>query len=71
VVAAAGGLVFGIVLAFLAMRVISSQIYGVSTHDPVTFVVVPIILALTAGAASFLPALRISRIQPADTLRAE
>jgi predicted permease len=71
VIAAAGGLVSGIVLAFLAMRVISSQIYGVSTHDPLTFVTVPIILALTAGAASFLPALRISRIQPADTLRAE
>jgi predicted permease len=71
VVAAAGGLVSGIVLASLAMRVISSQIYGVSTHDPLTFVTVPLILAFTAGAASFLPALRISRIQPADTLRAE
>jgi predicted permease len=71
VVAAAGGLVSGLVLAFLAMRVISSQIYGVSTHDPLTFVTVLLVLALTAGAASFLPALRISRIQPADTLRAE
>jgi predicted permease len=71
VVAAAGGLVSGVVLAFLAMRILSSQIYGVGTHDPVTFITVPLILALTAGAASFLPALRISRIQPADTLRAE
>jgi predicted permease len=71
VVAAAGGLVSGIVLAFLAMRILSSQIYGVGTHDPLTFITVPLILALTAGAASFLPALRISRIQPADTLRAE
>ena len=71
VVAAAGGLVSGIVLAFLAMRILSSQIYGVSTYDPVTFIAVPLILALTGGAASFLPALRISRIQPADTLRAE
>jgi hypothetical protein len=71
VVAAAGGLVSGIVLALLAMRILSSQIYGVSIHDPLTFVIAPLILALTAGAASFLPALRISRIQPADTLRAE
>jgi predicted permease len=71
VVAAAGGLVSGLVLAFLAMRILSSQIYGVSTYDPVTFITVPLILALTAGAASFLPALRISRIQPADTLRTE
>jgi predicted permease len=71
VVAAAGGLVSGIALALLAMRVLSSQIYGVSTYDPVTFLAIALILALTAGAASFLPALRISRIQPADTLRAE
>lgn len=71
VIAAAGGLVSGIALAFLAMGILSSQIYGVSTYDPVTFITVPLILAFTAGAASFLPALRISRIQPADTLRAE
>ena len=71
VIAAAGGLVSGIALAILAMGILSSQIYGVSTYDPVTFITVPLILALTAGAASFLPALRISRIQPADALRAE
>lgn len=71
VVAAAGGLVFGILLAFLTMRILSNQIYGISTYDPMTFLTVPLILALTAGAASFLPTLRISRIQPADTLRSE
>jgi predicted permease len=70
-IAAAAGLAAGIALSFLTMRVISSQIYGISAYDPVTFLAVPLILALTAGAASFLPALRISRIQPADTLRAE
>ncbi len=71
VVAAAGGLVLGVALALLMTRVLSSQIYGISVYDPVTFLTVPLILALAAGAASFLPALRISRIQPADTLRAE
>ena len=71
VIAAVGGLVAGIALAFLSMRVISSEIYGVSAYDPVTFITVPLILALTAGAASFLPALRISRIQPSEALRSE
>jgi predicted permease len=71
VIAAAGGLVSGIALAFFAIRILSSQIYGISAYDPVTFITVPLLLALTAGAASFLPALRISRIQPADTLRSE
>ena len=69
--AAAGGLLTGLALALLATRVLASQIYGVSTHDAATFIAIPLILALAAGAASFLPALRISRIQPAETLRAE
>ncbi|MGB6946133.1 MAG: FtsX-like permease family protein, partial [Bryobacteraceae bacterium] len=71
IVAAAGGLVLGIALALLATRILASQIYGISEYDPVTFLTVLLILALVAGAASFLPALRISRIQPADTLRSE
>jgi ABC-type lipoprotein release transport system permease subunit len=49
----------------------SSEIYGTRTYDPVTLIAVPLLLALIAGAASFLPTLRIRRIQPADTLRSE
>ncbi len=71
IMAAMAGLICGIALSFLALRVLSSEIYGVRTYDPVTFIAVPLILALIAGAASFLPTLRISRIQPADTLRSE
>lgn len=71
VLAASGGLACGVALSFAALRVLSSQIYGVHTYDPPTFVAVVITLAFTAGAASFVPALRISRIQPADTLRSE
>ncbi len=71
VVAAVAGLLAGIGLSFVALRVLSSEIYGISAYDPVTFITVPLVLAIIAGAASFLPTLRISRIQPADTLRAE
>jgi len=70
-VAAGTGLVAGIALSFLAMRALASEIYGVKTYDPITFSAVLLILALIALVASFLPTLRISRIQPADTLRAE
>ena len=65
------GLIVGIALSFVAMRALASQIYGVQTYDPITFSAVVLILALIALAASFLPTLRISRIQPADTLRSE
>ncbi len=71
VTAAAAGLVSGLALSFLALRVLASQIYGVSTYDPLTLIAVLAILAASSGAASFLPTLRISRIHPAETLRAE
>jgi ABC-type antimicrobial peptide transport system permease subunit len=71
IIAAASGLVAGIALSFPALRLLSAQIYGVKTYDPVTLIAVPLVLALIAVTASFLPTLRISRIQPADTLRAE
>ncbi len=70
-IAAGAGLTAGIALSFVAMRALASEIYGVQTYDPITFGAVLLILALIALVASFLPTLRISRIQPADTLRAE
>jgi ABC-type antimicrobial peptide transport system permease subunit len=71
IVAVAFGLAGGLVFAILALRVIKSELYGVRTYDPVTLAVVSGILILAALAASFLPTLRIARINPASTLRAE
>jgi predicted permease len=70
-VAAGLGLLAGIGLSLVAVRVLASELYGVSTYDPVTFLAVPLVLAAIAAAASFLPTLRISRIEPAETLRSE
>jgi len=70
-VAAGAGLLAGTGLSLVAVRVLSSEIYGVRTYDPVTFIAVPALLALIAAIASFLPTIRIGRIQPAETLRAE
>ncbi|MBZ5610553.1 MAG: ADOP family duplicated permease [Acidobacteriia bacterium] len=69
--AAAVGLAAGLGLCFLTLRFLSNQIYGIGTYDPLTLLAVLLILAAIAGAASLLPTLRISRIQPADTLRSE
>jgi predicted lysophospholipase L1 biosynthesis ABC-type transport system permease subunit len=71
VVASGVGLIVGLGLAFFAVRVLQSQLYGVRTYDPVTLTVVPFLLAVIALAASFLPTLRIARIDPAETLRME
>lgn len=69
--AAGCGLIAGITASFLTLRLLASELYGVSTYDPVTLTGVSILLMLIAVAASLLPTLRISRIDPADTLRAE
>ena len=71
IVAAVFGLISGLGLSFLAVRVLRSQIYGVRGYDLLTFTVVLIFIAVVAALASFLPALRITRIDPAVTLRME
>ncbi len=71
VLAAGFGLATGIALSFVALRVLRSELYGVGVYDPLTLLGAPVVLALIAVAASWLPALRISRIDPALTLRSE
>lgn len=70
-VATAYGLAAGLGLSFFALRVLRSAIYGVGAYDPLTLIAVSLLLGLIAVAASVLPAQRISRIDPAETLRNE
>jgi predicted permease len=66
-----GGIFAGLALSFFALRALQSEIYGVSAYDRVTLVSVPLLLVAIAGVASLLPALRIAKIDPVETLRAE
>ncbi|HYK10394.1 MAG TPA: ABC transporter permease [Gemmatimonadales bacterium] len=68
---AALGVLLGTVAALFITRVLRSVLFGVSPTDPVTFVAVPAILAAAALLASWLPAARASRTDPASTLRFE
>jgi predicted permease len=69
--ASLAGLLAGLAMATAAVRGLRSQVYGVGVYDPMTFVAVPLLLAAIAVAASFAPTLRITRIDPAETLRVE
>ncbi len=61
---AALGIALGIVLTVALTRFISAQLYGVSPADPLTIALVTLLLAVVAGAASSLPAIRAIRINP-------
>jgi ABC-type antimicrobial peptide transport system permease subunit len=59
-------------LAALALgQVLKSMLYGVGAHDPLTFVTVPLILVAVAALATWLPARRAARVDPATALREE
>jgi ABC-type antimicrobial peptide transport system permease subunit len=67
----AGGIVTGLIGAFLVSRMLGNLLYGVGTHDPATFVVVPVVLAVAAMLATAFPAWRAARVDPVIALRAE
>ena len=68
---AVAGLFAGLVIAFAAMRLLSSLLFGVSPHDPVVFGGVSLILATVAILACYFPARRAARVNPLVALRYE
>jgi predicted permease len=65
------GTALGIAGAFALAHLIASFLFGVKWWDPFVFIVVPVILTLTALLAVWLPAQRASRLNPMDALRTE
>jgi predicted permease len=61
----------GLLAAAATTRVIAGLLYGISPLDPVTFVIAPLVLAIVALVACWIPARRATRVDPIDVLRAE
>ncbi len=68
---AALGVAIGLCGALATAQLLSSQLYGVSARDPLTYLGIAGLLALVALVASWLPARRAMRVDPATALRAE
>ena len=63
------GLAIGVLMAYGLSRVLSSQLYGVTSSDPATYVMVALVLAAIGLVAAALPGARAARIDPASVLR--
>jgi ABC-type antimicrobial peptide transport system permease subunit len=66
---AAAGIALGLVGAFAGARVLTSVLYGIASHDAMTFVMGPAMLALAAAVACAVPAIRAARLDPGAALR--
>ena len=65
------GTALGLAAAFVLTRSMGTLLFGVTPTDPLTFIVVPLGLALVALVASYLPARRATRVDPVAALRAD
>ena len=65
------GVAGGLVAALAAARLLAGFLFGVSSSDPLTYLLVAFGLLLAAAGASLLPARRATKVDPAVALRAE
>jgi ABC-type antimicrobial peptide transport system permease subunit len=65
------GAAVGLAAAFGLSRLIASVLFGVKASDPMVFAIVPLVLSAVALLAVWIPAIRATRIAPAEALRYE
>lgn len=70
-VLALGGIVLGAGCALGLSRFLASMLFGVTARDPVIFAVVAAVLSLVALLATYVPAVRATRVDPMVALRYE
>jgi predicted permease len=65
------GIVAGLIAAFFLSRFLGGILFGITVHDAVTFIAVPLCLVMIALLAGYLPARRATRVDPVSSLRYE
>jgi putative ABC transport system permease protein len=63
------GTIVGLAASISVTRLMSSLLFGVSSNDPTTFAVVPVVLAIVTVVACFIPARRATRVSPMQALK--
>ena len=70
-VLAGSGMVYGLLLAFLATRLLKSLLFHVNPVDPATYVLACVALCAAAALASYIPSRRTATVNSVEALRAE
>ncbi len=65
------GIAFGLLLAAATGKILSGILYEVGALDPIAFTAAPVLLAIAALVATWLPAHRAARLNPVEALRYE
>jgi ABC-type antimicrobial peptide transport system permease subunit len=65
------GIAIGLVIALATMRFMSALLYGVSAHDPMTYITITCAVVIAALLACYLPSRRAAEVDPALALRSE
>ena len=63
------GVVVGTAAGLFATGLMGSFLYGIGARDPITFVIIPLVLLAIALPACLLPARRATRVNPMEALR--
>jgi putative ABC transport system permease protein len=63
------GILIGLAAAFILTRVMASLLFGVSPTDSTTFITIALVLISVAALASYIPALRATKVDPMLALR--
>jgi ABC-type antimicrobial peptide transport system permease subunit len=63
------GIALGTATAVVLARLIGDLLYGIDAVDPLTFLVIPVVLLAVAAAAIYIPARGASRVDPVVVLR--
>lgn len=66
-----GGILCGLVVAYIALRLTSSLLFGVTAADPLTYLTVSAALLVVAALATYIPSRKATQVDPSSSLQAE